>query len=218
MTIEFYALSGSPFTWKVWLALEHKGLAYDLQILSADGGDLKQPRFLAINPRGKVPVIVDKGFVVRESHVIVDYLDEAYRDHGEILWPRELGARTCARLIAAEVDAYVYPLVRRLVVELRDRDPDVAVVMEVQSALAREMGLVAGSFKGDFAAGADPSAADFALYPLAALVSRLSARFPQFELDGASPSALRAWMQHIEGLPYFQKTYPPHWAQEGRVV
>lgn len=33
--MDFYYLSGSPFSWKVWLANEHKWLAYKLKVLSA---------------------------------------------------------------------------------------------------------------------------------------------------------------------------------------
>ena len=49
MSIKFHCLSGSPFSWKVWLALEHKALTYDIQVLKADAGDLKCPEYLAIS-------------------------------------------------------------------------------------------------------------------------------------------------------------------------
>ena len=66
LAITFYYLSGSPFSWKVWLSLERKQVPYDLRVLSADAGDLKERDFLAINPRGKVPAIVDDGFSLYE--------------------------------------------------------------------------------------------------------------------------------------------------------
>ncbi len=53
--MQFYALSGSPFSWKVWLALEHLGSDYDLRMLSVDAGDLKSNALLSRNPHGKVP-------------------------------------------------------------------------------------------------------------------------------------------------------------------
>ena len=102
MALEFYYLSGSPFSWKVWLALEHKQIPYDLRVLSADAGDLKQPAFLAISPHGKVPAIADGGFTLYESSAIVEYLEDAYAGHGHPLWPRDVRARAAARRIAAE--------------------------------------------------------------------------------------------------------------------
>lgn len=67
MSIKFHYLSGSPFSWKVWLALEHKALTYDIQVLKVDAGDLKRPEYLAISPHGKAPAIVVDGFALYES-------------------------------------------------------------------------------------------------------------------------------------------------------
>jgi glutathione S-transferase len=67
MTITFYYGSGSPFAWYVWLVLEHKQLPYELKLMSLLGADLKTPDYLAMNPHGKVPVLVDDGFVLSES-------------------------------------------------------------------------------------------------------------------------------------------------------
>ena len=78
MSLVFYYGSGSPFAWRVWLALEHKGIAYEAKRLSFDKGETKTPEFRAINPRGKVPVIVHDGKPVRESLVILDYLEEVW--------------------------------------------------------------------------------------------------------------------------------------------
>ena len=74
MPLTFYYLSGSPFSWKVWLALEHLQIPYEQKILSVDAGDLKSPEFLSISPRGKVPAIVDSGITLWESAAIIEYL------------------------------------------------------------------------------------------------------------------------------------------------
>src|SRR5262249_24724383 len=74
----FYFGSGSPFAWKVWLTLEHKGIAYTAKRLSFDKDETRTPEFLAINPRGRVPAIVDDGFALYESNAICEYLEEKY--------------------------------------------------------------------------------------------------------------------------------------------
>src|SRR5262245_47841317 len=74
MALTFYYGSGSPFAWKVWLTLEHKAIPYDFKLLSFDRGDTKKPEYLAVNPRGQVPTIVDDGFALWESTAITEYL------------------------------------------------------------------------------------------------------------------------------------------------
>ncbi len=214
MTLTFYCLSGSPFSWKVWLSLERKRRKYDLRILSADAGDLKTPGFTAISPRGKVPAITDGGFALYESAAIIEYLEDKYPDSGQPLWPREIRRRALARRIAGEADSYLYPPVRKLVLELisrRDGEPDAATIEESMAALIREFALLERSFNGPFVSDGDPSAADFTLYPLVAILERIESRRPQYQVGDVIPGSLRGWMKRIEALPYFARTVPPHW-------
>jgi len=48
MAITFYYGSGSPYAWRVHLALEHKALPYDRKILSFAAGDTRKPEFVAL--------------------------------------------------------------------------------------------------------------------------------------------------------------------------
>src|SRR5262245_31313713 len=57
MAIDVYWGSGSPYSWRVLLALEHKGLAYESHVLHLGMQEHKAPHMLAINPRGRVPVL-----------------------------------------------------------------------------------------------------------------------------------------------------------------
>jgi glutathione S-transferase len=56
-----------------------------------DFGGLDEPRFLAMNPHGRVPVIDDDGVVVWESHAILRYL--AARHGGSRWWPEGPASR-----------------------------------------------------------------------------------------------------------------------------
>lgn len=59
-------------------------LGVDFEAVSVDlrAGEHRRPEFLAINPAGKVPVLVDRDLVLTESVAIVLYLAEKYRDRG----------------------------------------------------------------------------------------------------------------------------------------
>ena len=91
MGITLYYGSGSPYAWRVQLALEHKALAYELKVISFSAGDTRKPEFLALNPRHRVPVLVEDDFVLYESSAIVEYLDEAYPGRGAPLFPETPG-------------------------------------------------------------------------------------------------------------------------------
>lgn len=214
MSLTFFYLSGSPFSWKVWLALEHKGLPYELQVLSADAGDLKAPRFLGLNPRGKVPVIVDDGFVLSESAAIIEYLEDRYPQSGRPLWPTDEQSRALARRIAIEGDSYIYPHVRRLVVELlmrKDGAPDLNAVEEAKVALGRELATRDVGISDTFLVGPDVSAADYTIYPFLAILKRIAVRRPELGLaELIQPNTVR-WMERVEALSYFARTTPPHW-------
>lgn len=209
-----YIGSGSPYAWRVWLALEHKRLPYTLRVLSFSNGDLRTPDFAALNPRRKVPLLDDGGFVIYESAAIVDYLDDAYRDTGAPLFPADTRERATARRFIREADAYVAPAMERLVDEVLFTDA--AQWDSVRIASARERFLAEIAFFGrdlaqDFLAGS-AGAADFTLYPMLALALRIESRTkPDLAIAPALPAPIRAWMQRVEALPYFMATYPPHW-------
>lgn len=65
---------------KVRLALFEKNLSFEQTVLHFWRGDHLTPEYLAINPNGVVPTLVDDGAVVIDSSVICEYLDEAYPD------------------------------------------------------------------------------------------------------------------------------------------
>ena len=75
MTITFYT-AATPDTYKVSVALEEMALPYTPVTVDLAAGEQKSPAFLAINPNGRVPAIVDDGFAVFESGAILVYLAE----------------------------------------------------------------------------------------------------------------------------------------------
>lgn len=213
MAITFYYGSGSPFSWKVWLALEHKQLTYELKLLSLQQGEQKTPGYLAVNPRGKVPVLIDEGFVISDSAVIVEYLEECYPLHP--ILPRDPKKRSVVRRVVAEANQYLYPVVRRLLEQTLFRSDGCGDPVEISLALKdlrQELAYLEGVLGGDYFVST-LTLADFTLYPMLALLERLHNKQEQHGIGSLLGTNLVAFMRRIEQLPYFDKTYPPHWKE-----
>ena len=76
--IDLYT-AATPNGYKVSITLEELELPYTLHAIDLSSGAQKEPWFLAINPNGRIPAIVDKGnddFAVFESGAIMLYLAE----------------------------------------------------------------------------------------------------------------------------------------------
>lgn len=211
MSLTFYYGSGSPYAWKVWLALEHKAIPYELRLLSFDRGDTKAPEFLAVNPRGRVPAIVDDGFALWESAAIVEYLEERHSQNP--LLPKDPKARATARRLAAEADSHLAPVVARLA-ELTlygEAPPGPGEIDKAKSDILDELASWERQMAGPYLLGA-LSLADFAAFPHLRLLRRIEDRKPGSGLSNDRlPAKLAAWIRQIEGLPYYDKTTPPHW-------
>jgi glutathione S-transferase len=213
MALTFYYGAGSPYAWRVWLALEHKRIAYERKVLSFSDGDTGKPEFLALNPRGRVPVIVDGGLTLYESAAILEYLDDAYPESGGRLFPGAAGDRALVRRMVCETDNYVGPLVNRLfwlVLLTRQEQWHPERIARTRDDLVAELGRWPGQIRADFLAG-PLTAADFTLYPLVALALRCDRRKPDLGLRERLPARIGAWMQGVEGLPFLPRTWPPHW-------
>ena len=69
----------TPNGYKASITLEELEISYNLHVLDLGAGEQKEPWFLAINPNGRIPAIVDRGnddFAVFESGAIMLYLAE----------------------------------------------------------------------------------------------------------------------------------------------
>jgi glutathione S-transferase len=69
----------TPNGWKVSVALEELAIPYTVRVIDLVAGGQKQPEFLAINPNGRIPAIIDRAnddFAVFESGAILIYLAE----------------------------------------------------------------------------------------------------------------------------------------------
>ena len=94
--LKFYYKALSLYSRPVWIALLEKQVPFEPIELKLDG-DQWQPEFLAINPFGRVPVLVDSDFSIFESLTILDYLELQYPTPA--LLPRDIKALTIVRMI-----------------------------------------------------------------------------------------------------------------------
>jgi glutathione S-transferase len=100
----------SPFVRKVWIFLHEKGLEFEHRELDPLA---KTPRFLAMNPLGRVPILEEgDGHLISDSSVICDYLERTQplpalypaepRARARALWLEEYGdtllTGVCARV------------------------------------------------------------------------------------------------------------------------
>ena len=71
--------AATPNGHKVSIALEELGLSYEIRVLDFTRAEQREPWFLAINPNGRIPAIIDHDaddFAVFESGAILIYLAE----------------------------------------------------------------------------------------------------------------------------------------------
>jgi glutathione S-transferase len=217
MSLVFYHGHGSPYSWRVWLALEHLGVPYELKVLSFADKDTEKPEFVAINPRHQVPTITDEGFALWESTVILEYLDERTRDPNPArrLYPGDIRERARIRRIVREVEAYlgvegIDPIVEEFFYKEEGKQ-DAQCIEKARTRVAEELNGLQAQLRGPFLAGDAPTAADYVLYPYFGYVNRITFRKPAARLTELVPPAIAAWGKRIESLAFFDKTFPPHW-------
>ena len=214
MAVDLYTGHGSPYGWRVWLALELKKVAHEVKILSFQAGDTRKPEFVALNPRHTVPTIVDDGHVLWESLAILEYLDERY-DTGTKLYPGDAKNRARIRRLIQEMEGYldkegIDPITHEYFGK-EGAAPDLERVEKAKTRLAEELAYFAKEIRGKYIAGDEPSAADLVLYPWYGYVKRIAFRKPETKLTELVPPAMKAWAERIEAWPFFDKTFPAHW-------
>ena len=83
--MKLYSMQASNNCRRVNATVQHLGL--DVEVVEQNMGDLKKPEYLAINPNGKVPALVDGDLKLWESRAIMQYL--ASKKPGTPFWPND---------------------------------------------------------------------------------------------------------------------------------
>ncbi len=206
MKLTLFGYWRSSSSWRVRIALYHKGLAFDYVPvhLVKDGGEQKKPDYLAKNPQGVVPLLeIGEGESTRriaQSLAIIEWLDVT--SPVPPLLPRDPYLAARARWLAEIVNSGIQPMhntaiLRRLV----DVHAD-------EKAWARgfiERGLLAyqasaSETAGRFSVGDSPTIADLCLVPQLYQARR-------FDADLAPLARLLEIEARCAELPAFQAAH-----------
>lgn len=190
MRLYGHPLSGNVH--KVRLLLAQLDLAHDEVVVDLLKGAHRQPDYLALNPLGQVPVLVDDdGTVIRDSQAILVYLARRYAPDWAPVDP-VTAARIQEWLSFANNEILNGPGAARLD-KLFRREP----AADIQVKVARALGEVERALTDrDWLVGDRPTIADLACYPYVAWA-------PQGDVDLTPFPAARAWITRIEALPRF---------------
>src|ERR1700744_2214769 len=98
-----YNAPQSTCSQRVRFVLHAKNLPFEERKLDLFAGDQLKPEYLAINPNGVVPSLVDDGKVVIDSSVIMEYLDEVFPEPDRLV-PDDAAERAKMRALMRFLD------------------------------------------------------------------------------------------------------------------
>jgi glutathione S-transferase len=192
MTLHGFALSGHAHRAALFASL----IGADVEVLETDlrGGAHKRPEFLALNPFGQVPVLVDGDAVIPDSNAILVYLAKKL---GQTDWLPEdpAGAAEVQRWLSVAAGPIAFgPAAARLVTVFGAKLNAAETIARAEAVLGHvERRLTCR----DWLAAERPTIADVALYSYIA-------RAPEGNVDLAPFPAVRAWLSRVEALPGFR--------------
>ena len=205
--MKLYGFAGSPRTWKVRALAAHLGIPLEYENLDAAKGDNRTPKYLALNPTGRTPTLVDGDFVLWESDAIMQYLASKKPN---TLWPDD--ARTRADIMRWQnwqsahwgSDACVPLLFQNLVKAIFGvGPPDAAVVAKATEAFNKEAGVLDRHLANrDWLVGSSPTLADFT-------VGSYLFYTKEAKLPVAGYKNIGHWFERLSALPGWAETAPP---------
>jgi len=161
----------SSTAFRVRIALNLKGVAYDQTFRHLRKGEQRAPDYLKLNPQGLVPTLEIDGQTLTQSLAIIEYLEETRPDPA--LLPRDAAGRARVRSLAHAVALEIHPINNlRVLEDLKTRfgaDDAAAAgwfrhwVAETFGALETRLASEAGT--GKFCHGDAPGLADICLVP-----------------------------------------------------
>ncbi|HEY1259933.1 MAG TPA: maleylacetoacetate isomerase [Stellaceae bacterium] len=205
--MKLYGYFRSSAAFRVRIALNLKGLAYDAAFVHLRRNDQSRPDYLAVNPQGLVPALEDDGNVLIQSLAIIEYLDETHPDPP--LLPQNAADRARVRALANVVACDIHPInnlrvLRYLIHELGHSEGDIAAWYNHWIAAgfnALEPLLASNPRTGQFCHGDRPGLADIVLVPQVVNAER-------YRLDMAPYPTIARIHANCMQLPAFKDAHP----------
>lgn len=170
--MKLYHFPPSTNSLKVRIALLEKGLEFESVVIDLSKREQKDPEYLKIHPFGQVPALDDDGFVVYDSTIINEYLEDEY-PHPPLL-PADSESRAAVRLLEDYRDNHVNPHFVTLIHEYRkpEEERNVGLIRETQANIGEAFAALEGQLQGREYLAGPFSLADIAYMPNIALLER----------------------------------------------
>lgn len=189
---------------KVCALARHLSLPVEFVHVNLGKGEHKTPAFLAMNPNGKVPVLVDGATTLWESNAILCYLASKA---GSDLWPTDERQFEVLRWLMWDATEFA-PQAGTLYFEhvIKSRfgigEPDPAEVQKATEGFLRFAAVLEAHLRGrPYLVGDALSVADFAV-----AITLPYAQQAQLPLDGFPE--IRRWHAHMNALPAWREPFP----------
>ena len=195
--IELYT-SATPNGYKISIMLEEIGLDYSVHPINLGKQEQKAPEFLAMNPNGRIPVIVDHDnddFVVFESGAILIYLAEKT---GQLLPAEEKARSRVLQWLMFQMGG-IGPMMGQANVFFRYFDEEIpAAIHRYQHEGRRLFEVLDGQLDGREYICDDYSIADIATWPWVSTYN-----WSGIEIDGLNN--VQAWLDRMAERPAVAK-------------
>lgn len=203
--LKLYATPLSANGRKVLAVAAELKVQADIQLINVYAGEGRRPAYLAVNPAGKIPTLIDGDLTLFESNAILVYLAEVHGGYG--LWSEEPQARaqllrwlffesahwqpTLSAVLSSHVAHRLFP--ERLPKPIDDPEwgasPVNVLLEQLEGALQTQ----------DFLAGSELSLADFS-------VAGMTMYFKAGAFPFARYPAITRWYQALNERPSWRLT------------
>jgi GSH-dependent disulfide-bond oxidoreductase len=183
----------SPNPQKVKFAVLELGLDCEMIPVDLTKREQREPALMALNPFGRVPVLVDGDLTLWESHAILAYLGEKTGR----LWPTSAAGRANALKWLFFLSGHLTPPASEVALRIRAKvlglTPDEATIARGEKALPDVIRVVEGQLANNrWLLGADFSLADCAYCPILNVVERAGFSYGGFPRVTAYLDTIRA--------------------------
>ena len=207
--MKLYVIAISPNCRQVEAVVHPLDLDVEIVPMDPQSGELGKAEYLALNPNGRVPTLVDGDFKLWESRAIMQYLAEKQGETS--LFPADATKRSdIMRWIYWEalhfnkaVGTICWETVAKPTFGMGD--PDESIVEAGIEEFHRFAPVLNDQLDGGtFVTGDDLTLADFALGSFTALVKSTRSRVPIEQYAN-----IASWYRRLDDLPAWDKTKPP---------